>query len=445
MTAPITREGPTQLIRIACEKKNDIDTSKGFSNKTQSTGVFPGGGLSTDVLPEGRTHGGSLATDVLPGGGLATNDKKPLHPVSQNDRIVISHSSHGRGDTKGNLNEVLAVGFLPSNPNLKTSNFSNGQLPIDAASVVRRKNEPTPTKTSSERKQRRSKKRKWMERILEDSLDHTYNFTPQDLAAVLVPTPGPAFAEGSLIECQEISRGAVADGGTACQSWDHNLLETIPQFPKVESFDIDSSDSMLPPLQYPDLNEMPPLDAIALPGPDNKYPWVCKEEQDVKQNLDMTIRIMSGGPTPHMVAVGVGGRDEINVKADRKTQTANRIRRLDILSRTGMAKGGLSTQEEEEKKRLLKLEKNRRAAQISREKKKRYILNLERRAAVMAKHLAALECENNQLRALLLNLSKRSNAKRSLPAGSKEDISTKPNTTVSSPDHIIPKVEPADY
>jgi len=446
MTAPITCEESAPLIGITFEKKNDIDASKDVTEKRiLPSGVLPRGEVN-DVPRQARSGvlpGGGLANDVLPGGGIATKDKKPVHPDINNDRRVTSHSS--QGDVKGNLKQVLPVGTLHSNPILKTAELLDGQLPIDAASVARRENKTAPKKTCSERKPRRSKKRSWMERILEDSVEHIYDFDPQDLAPIPNPTPGPACVEGRLIECEEISRGTVAVGRTAVQSWDHNLLETIPQFPKVESFDIDNSVSMLPPLQYPDLNEIPPLDAIALPGVDNKYPWMCKEEQDIKQNLDMTIRIMSGGPTPHMVAVGIGGRDEINVKADRKTQTANRIRRLDILSRTGMVKGGLSTQEEEEKKRLLKLEKNRRAAQISREKKKRYILNLERRAAVMAKHLAALECENNQLRALLLNLSKRSNAKRSLPARSKDDNSTKSNSVISSPARIIPKVEPADY
>lgn len=152
----------------------------------------------------------------------------------------------------------------------------------------------------------------------------------------------------------------------------------------------------------------------------------------MKQNFKRTIKIMSGGATPHMLSVGEGGRDEINVNANRKTQTENRIRRLDILSRSSIIKGKLSSQEEEERKRLMKLESNRRAAQISREKKKRYIINLEGRAAMMGKHLAALELENNQLRAILLNLSERSNARR-------EKI------TRATQKQIVPKVEPADY
>jgi len=285
-----------------------------------------------------------------------------------------------------------------------------------------------------------------MERILEDSPAQSYNFIFEDPTYTKAQKIGPSSIKGNPMDCQDILPAAGTDSDTAVQLWDQNLLETVPQFPKVESFEMDNNASMLPSLQYPTLNEMPALDGIGiLPETDSKYPWVCKEENDMKQNLDMTIRIMSGGPTPHMVAVGVGGRDEINLKADRKTQTANRIKRLDILSRTGLAKGGLSTEEEEEKKRLLKLEKNRRAAQISREKKKRYILNLERRAAMMGKHLAALELENNQLRALLLSLSERSNSRRVLPSISNSSNSLSSNTSISAPAPIIPKVEPVDY
>jgi len=183
--------------------------------------------------------------------------------------------------------------------------------------------------------------------------------------------------------------------------------------------------SVLPHFQAHTLQEPPTLENIPLFHPtDSKHPWICKKEKDIKHSLETTIKIMSGGPTPHMITVGDGGRDEINVKTDRKTQTEKRIKRLDILSRCSIVKGGLSEREAEEKKRLLKLEKNRRAAQISREKKKRYILNLEGRAAMMGKHLVALELENNQLRAILLSLSKRSKARRASQAAATQTQST---------------------
>lgn len=61
----------------------------------------------------------------------------------------------------------------------------------------------------------------------------------------------------------------------------------------------------------------------------------------------------------------------------------------------------LTTLEKAEKKNILRLEKNRRAAAVSRERKKRYIRSLEERNVIMAKHLDALETENSKLRALL--------------------------------------------
>jgi len=61
----------------------------------------------------------------------------------------------------------------------------------------------------------------------------------------------------------------------------------------------------------------------------------------------------------------------------------------------------LTRQEKKEKKQLIRLERNRRAAAVSRERKKRYIKNLEGRNLIMSKHLEALERENSQLRMLL--------------------------------------------
>ncbi|ETO35867.1 hypothetical protein RFI_01193 [Reticulomyxa filosa] len=65
----------------------------------------------------------------------------------------------------------------------------------------------------------------------------------------------------------------------------------------------------------------------------------------------------------------------------------------------------LSYDQKNEKKRIIRLEKNRRAAVVSRRKKKMYIKNLEERAARMAKHIAILEMENNQFRGIIHQLS----------------------------------------
>jgi len=137
-----------------------------------------------------------------------------------------------------------------------------------------------------------------------------------------------------------------------------------------------------------------------------QQPGQLNERHGLPSNLSKEIRemLLSGGPTPHMVTVGPTGKDEIVLGGtDRRTQTKKRIERLDSLSR--VPRSDLNAHEKEAKLRLLKLESNRRAAQVSRQKKKRYIANLEERAAMMAKHLAALEIENGQLRALLAEVA----------------------------------------
>merc|ERR1719361_1994503 len=53
------------------------------------------------------------------------------------------------------------------------------------------------------------------------------------------------------------------------------------------------------------------------------------------------------------------------------------------------------------KKRIIRLEKNRRAAAMSRRKKKMYVRNLENKNKLMERHIAILEMENAQLRALM--------------------------------------------
>jgi len=84
---------------------------------------------------------------------------------------------------------------------------------------------------------------------------------------------------------------------------------------------------------------------------------------------------------------------------DAKTITVSRLSRLKELSQR--PEDDLSNDQRNEKKRIIRLEKNRRAAAMSRRKKKMYIKNLEERAALMAKHLAILEMENSQLKAIL--------------------------------------------
>lgn len=82
---------------------------------------------------------------------------------------------------------------------------------------------------------------------------------------------------------------------------------------------------------------------------------------------------------------------------------SKRLTKLDRLSR--MDDRNMSSKQKAEKRRLMRLEKNRRAAAISRERKKRYIRSLEERSLIMSKHLQVLEMENSQLRALLAQSS----------------------------------------
>jgi len=89
----------------------------------------------------------------------------------------------------------------------------------------------------------------------------------------------------------------------------------------------------------------------------------------------------------------------LTCKAVIRAAMNERVRKLDRLSRVN--ESNLTLDQRNEKKKLMTLEKNRRAAQLSREKKKRYVSSLEGRVGMLAKHLANLELENNQLRAVL--------------------------------------------
>merc|ERR550517_845180 len=85
-------------------------------------------------------------------------------------------------------------------------------------------------------------------------------------------------------------------------------------------------------------------------------------------------------------------------KAVIRAAMTQRVRRLDVLN--SVSESNLTPSQREEKKRLVHLENNRQTARLSRERKHLYVTSLEGRVATMAKHLAALELENAQLRAL---------------------------------------------
>jgi len=80
-------------------------------------------------------------------------------------------------------------------------------------------------------------------------------------------------------------------------------------------------------------------------------------------------------------------------------EVSKRLSKLEKLIR--MDESTMTEKQRSEKVRLLRLEKNRRAAAVSRERKKRYIRSLEERSLIMSRHLEALELENGRLRELL--------------------------------------------
>merc|ERR1719410_1885649 len=84
---------------------------------------------------------------------------------------------------------------------------------------------------------------------------------------------------------------------------------------------------------------------------------------------------------------------------DAKKITQSRLKRLrDLAQRPDET---LSKNQKTEKKRIIRLEKNRRAAAMSRRKKKMYVKNLEENSKLMARHIAILELENAHLRSFI--------------------------------------------
>jgi len=84
---------------------------------------------------------------------------------------------------------------------------------------------------------------------------------------------------------------------------------------------------------------------------------------------------------------------------DAKMITETRLKRLRLLSQR--SDEALSKGQKDEKKRIIRLEKNRRAAAMSRRKKKMYVKNLEENSKLMARHIAILEMENAHLKAFM--------------------------------------------
>jgi len=112
------------------------------------------------------------------------------------------------------------------------------------------------------------------------------------------------------------------------------------------------------------------------------------------------------GSDSHFGVRGVGARRNKKEKSlaglpakQQELGVSKRLSKLEKLIR--MDENEMTEKQRREKLRLMRLEKNRRAAAVSRERKKRYIKSLEERSLIMSKHLEALELENGQLRQLL--------------------------------------------
>eukprot|EP01083_Nonionella_stella_P055373 146095_1 len=122
------------------------------------------------------------------------------------------------------------------------------------------------------------------------------------------------------------------------------------------------------------------------------------EEKEGSHDLELSYcRGLS--KTPLAVPMVATTLDKSVTRNDAKAITSTRLKRLKQLSQK--PEETLSRDQKHEKKRIIRLEKNRRAAAMSRRKKKMYVKNLEDKCALMARHLAILEMENAQLRAVL--------------------------------------------
>lgn len=158
-----------------------------------------------------------------------------------------------------------------------------------------------------------------------------------------------------------------------------------------------------------------PIDVRTLLSTGNsqgKLKTVAREPVDIRVPVD--IRNMPSNQYNNLILASdpCSGSRGVGTRRNRKEKSlaglpaklqelgvSNRLSKLEKLIR--MDESVMTEKQRKEKITLLRLEKNRRAAAISRERKKRYIRSLEERSLIMSKHLEALELENAQLRQLL--------------------------------------------
>ena len=139
---------------------------------------------------------------------------------------------------------------------------------------------------------------------------------------------------------------------------------------------------------------------------DDSADYVIKhhhEDDEEKQPMDVSsfCKGLSNDPRhpPLAVPMVADSLHQSVSRNDAKQITDSRLKRLKVLSQK--PEDALSKPQKDEKKRIIRLEKNRRAAAMSRRKKKMYVKNLENKNKLMERHIAILEMENAQLRALM--------------------------------------------
>lgn len=134
-----------------------------------------------------------------------------------------------------------------------------------------------------------------------------------------------------------------------------------------------------------------------------------EESDDYRQNLNQTMNLRASTLPSMNVSMNMNqtmplmdSEISLTVPMSRKNAaiiTSTRLKRLKTLS--SAKEEQLTGNQVVEKKRIIRLEKNRRAAAMSRKKKKVYIRDLEENSKLMERHLAILKMENDHLRALL--------------------------------------------
>ena len=127
----------------------------------------------------------------------------------------------------------------------------------------------------------------------------------------------------------------------------------------------------------------------------------CLVEEEKEEESSEPLRLAMSGPDgmPLAVPMMANTMHSSVTRNDAKIITETRLKRLRALSQR--PDEALSKGQKDEKKRIVRLEKNRRAAAMSRRKKKIYVKNLEENSKLMARHIAILEMENSHLRAFM--------------------------------------------